>query len=253
MTNSIIKSSKLKGLLIKTVIILFWLAIWQLIYMILSKEILLVSPISVFKRIIELSQTKNFWLTIIFSVSRIMFGFFLGIIFGIIIGLISNKIKLIYELIYPIISIIRATPVASFIILALVFMKNDGITTFIVVIMVIPMSFEQTILAIKSIDKKLIEMLKVFKVPLKQKIKLLIIPSSKPYFVALLSMSLGFSWKAGIAAEVLALPDMSIGYAIYDAKIYLETVDLFAWTAVVITLSMIIEKLLLSIFERGRK
>ena len=52
-------------------------------------------------------------------------------------------------------------------------------------------------------------------------------------------------WKAGIAAEVLTVPPLSIGKNIFEAKLYLETTELFAWTLTVILLSLVIERILL--------
>ena len=48
----------------------------------------------------------------------------------------------------------------------------------------------------------------------------------------------------GVAAEVLCVPKLSIGTEIYYTKYYLEIPHLFAWTVVVVTLSLILEKLL---------
>jgi NitT/TauT family transport system permease protein len=52
---------------------------------------------------------------------------------------------------------------------------------------------------------------------------------------------MGVAWKAGIAAAAIALPAVSIGRQLMESKIYLETTDLFAWTSVVIVLSLILE------------
>ena len=38
------------------------------------------------------------------------------------------------------------------------------------------------------------------------------------------------AFKSGIAAEVIGVPDFSIGANLYEAKIYLDTASLFAWT-----------------------
>ena len=51
--------------------------------------------------------------------------------------------------------------------------------------------------------------------------------------------------KAGVAAEVIGLPNGSIGDALYRAKITLSTGELFAWTFVIILLSAAFEKLFL--------
>ena len=64
---------------------------------------------------------------------------------------------------------------------------------------------------------------------------------------------MGLAWKAGIAAEVLAHAANSIGGQIYDAKIYIETADLFAWTAVVILMSVLLEKLMVFVIQKVGK
>ena len=77
-----------------------------------------------------------------------------------------------------------------------------------------------------------------------------------PYFASACRTALGLAWKAGVAAEVLCLPEAAIGTQVYQAKIYLETPDLFAWTLVVLALSFALEGLLgklLSLLEgRGK-
>ena len=65
--------------------------------------------------------------------------------------------------------------------------------------------------------------------------------------------ALGLDWKAGVAAEVLCTPKFSVGKEMFDAKQILETTDLFAWTMVVILLSLILEKMLKYFLERGKR
>jgi NitT/TauT family transport system permease protein len=76
------------------------------------------------------------------------------------------------------------------------------------------------------------------------------LPSAVPYFLSAVRTSLGLAWKAGIAAEVLTSAKNSIGKEIFEAKQYMETVNLFAWTLVVIILSLVIEKLVLAMLDR---
>ena len=71
-----------------------------------------------------------------------------------------------------------------------------------------------------------------------------------PHFLSACRTSLGLAWKAGVAAEVLTVPVRSIGRMLYESKLYLETVDLFAWTVVVVACSLIIEKLLMAAIGR---
>ena len=53
-----------------------------------------------------------------------------------------------------------------------------------------------------------------------------------------------------MAAEVLSLPRPGIGTQINQAKQAFETADLFAWTAVVILLSLLMERGLTRLIQR---
>ena len=61
------------------------------------------------------------------------------------------------------------------------------------------------------------------------------------------------SWKSGAAAEVIGLPEHSIGEHLYMAKIYLETADLFAWTLVIVLVSLAFERAFLALLRRGAR
>jgi NitT/TauT family transport system permease protein len=143
-------------------------------------------------------------------------------------------------------SVVKATPVASFIMLALLWIDRDILPAFISVLMVLPVVVSNVYTGIKSTDKNLYEVTKVFRFGFYKKLRFLYFPTVRPYFLSACRSSLGLAWKAGIAAEVLAVPVLSIGKMIYESKLYLETTDLFAWTAVVVVLSVIID----AVFER---
>lgn len=76
------------------------------------------------------------------------------------------------------------------------------------------------------------------------------LPSLKPYLISTCTIGLGFAWKSGVAAEVIGLPAKTIGNQLYYAKVYLQTDELFAWTAAIIVLSIFLEKLLLKILKK---
>lgn len=226
----------------KVIMILLWLLLWQWAYIQIQKEILFVSPFDVLKTIVNLSAKKEFWNTIFYSLLRIMIGYFLGITAGIFGAIITFRIPFAYEFFSPAIGVIKATPVASFIILALLWMRTGIVPVFISFLMVFPIIWTNMIAGIKNTDNQLLEMAKVFQFSWWKKIKLIYIPSVFPYFMASCVVSLGLAWKSGIAAEVISNPKFSIGSQLYDSKIYLETAQLFAWTAIVILLSVLLEK-----------
>ena len=70
-----------------------------------------------------------------------------------------------------------------------------------------------------------------------------------PYISSALLSSIGLGWKAGIAAEVLCTPNVSIGTELFNAKTYFENIDVFAWTATVIVISLIFELVIMRLFK----
>ena len=188
--------------------VFFWITIWQFASMYLGQEILLASPVSVVRKLFELSFTGNFWQSVGFSFVRIVTGFLLAMFLGIFLAVLAYWSKTVEILIAPVIAVVKSTPVASFIILCLIWIPSRNLSVFISFLMVLP------------------------------------------YFLSACRLSLGMCWKAGVAAEVIGVSSGSIGEKLYNAKIYLNTPDLFAWTIVIIVISFVFEKCFLGIVSR---
>ena len=139
---------------------------------------------------------------------------------------------------------------ASFIILLFIWLSGAVIPSFIGMLIVIPVVCQNVYEALASVDESLLEAAQVYQLTKVQKIQFIYIPALRTYFLAAVKTSLGLSFKAGIAAEILCTPKFSIGKEIYGAKIYLNTVDVFAWTAVVIILSLIFELVFVKLLNK---
>jgi NitT/TauT family transport system permease protein len=226
----------------KLAVALFWLAVWQVAYRCTGQELVLVSPLASVSRLGELGRTLPFWRAVLASCGRILSGYLLAVVAGVMLAVATAASRLLYHLFSPLLGMIRATPVASFIILALVWLATGDIPIFISFLMVVPLIWANVHTGITNTDIRLLEMARVYRFSPARKIGYIYVPSVMPYFTAACSTGLGFAWKSGIAAEVIALPAFAIGKQIYNAKIYLETVDLFAWTIAVIFLSVLLER-----------
>lgn len=224
--------------------VLLWIAVWWIISAAVNKELLVPSPIVTAKRLFELVTAAAFWRSAGTSLLRILAGYFFGVILGTILAIGSSACELFNRLTSPLNTVIRATPVSSFIILALVWLKSGRVPSFIAFLMVTPIVWNQLKAGLKNANGELLEMTKCYKFSPIQSIRYFWLPTVMPQLISALTTSLGFAWKAGIAAEVLCTPRNSIGKEIYESKLYLETPDLFAWTIVVVIFSLIIEKLL---------
>ena len=235
----LIRSKPVKTLLA----VLFWLALWQLLSAAVGSALLLPAPLAVVQRLFELMGTAEFWYTVLLSLLRISAGIVSALVLGVITAVLTSRFVLLDALLSPVISVIKTTPVASFVILVLKWLRRDYV----------PVVWSNVSAGIKSTDRSFLELARVYDFSFIKTVRSIYFPSVLPYFRSACSSALGFGWKAGIAAEVLTVPGVSIGRMIYESKLYLQTTDLFAWTLCVILLSFLLEKLVLRLISGGRK
>lgn len=233
----------------KLLAIIFWLSLWQFAHTYVGEVILLPSPVNVIEKLYTMLFESQFWSAVMGSLARITIGFISACIVGIIISVLAYSFKLIKILIEPLMMIIKAIPVVSFVILALVWINSKNISVFISFLMVVPIIYTNVLKGLETMDEELLEMAAIFKVSNIKKALYIYIPSVMPFFVSGISIGIGFCWKSGIAAEVIGLPSNSIGENLYNAKIFLDTTSLFAWTAAMIIISIIYEKVIIKLIE----
>lgn len=238
---------------IKLWAVAFWLLVWQLGSMVLDRtmqvNLLLPSPVTALLRLGELALTAAFWQSVGQSFLRIIGGFLLSCFAAFLLAVPASRWNRVRELMGPLVATIKAVPVASFIILALFWLNSRSLALFISFLMVFPPVYLNVLEGIRQTDKRLLEMARVFRVPLWRRIRGIYLPAVMPYFRTAVSLGLGLCWKAGVAAEVIGLPTGSVGEQLYNAKVYFMTGDLFAWTAVIVVVSVLFEKLFLRLVD----
>lgn len=220
----------------------FWLLVWQGLSLLVDKPWLLASPLETISRLLTLSGKKVFWQSVGATGLRVLGGFLSALLLGILLATLSSRFALVRMLLAPLLGVVRATPVASFIILALIWLPTNRLPAFIAFLMVLPLSYSNLSAGLEALDRQLLEMADLFRMPRWRRLRLIYLPGLMPYLTAICTAGLGFAWKSVIAAEVIAHPALSIGKQIYSAKIYLEIADLFAWTLGVILISVVLER-----------
>jgi NitT/TauT family transport system permease protein len=233
----------------KVFAIAFALMVWQLLAAAIGKSILLVTPFEVMVRLTELIVTRDFLSSVMFSFVRIVSGYLLALAAGSALAALAGKYHMAEVLLWPFMTAIKSVPVASFIILCLIWLSSGSLGIFISFLMVLPIIYTNMLHGLRSTDSKMLEMAEIFNVTRLRRLKYIYLPQLKPYIVSACSVSIGLSWKAGIAAEVIGIPAGSIGERLYEAKIYLDSADLFAWTAVIVAVSVLFEKLFLHLVK----
>lgn len=234
----------------KACILLFWLMLWQLLALSVHNKILLVGPADTLRTLALLVLTLPFWRAVCFSFLRILAGFFLAFFAGLLTGFLALKSPLFADLLQPAIQFMKCIPVASFIILALIWAGSKNLSVFIAFLVVYPIIHINTLAGLSSADRELLDMARVFHVPLHRRIFFIYRHCLCPYLLSACQTALGMAFKSGIAAEVIGVPSGSIGEGLYQAKIYLSTADLFSWTLTIIVISAAFERLFLAFLKR---
>lgn len=227
----------------------FWTAVWYLAAVVMDNPLLLPTPLQVLRCLGDMAVTAVFWQTAAVSIGRILLGVMAAVLLGTVLAVLTCKSSLLNTLIAPAMTAMQATPVASFTILVLIWVERDYVPVLICAMMGLPIVWNSVSSGIRMTDPQLLEMAKVYRLPKLHILRRIWVPSVMPFFRTACSSALGLGWKAGIAAEVLTVPRRSIGRMISESKLYLLTEELFAWTLAVITLSLLLQKIMLRLLE----
>ena len=227
----------------KLLAVIFALCLWQLAAMTIDSKILLVSPVEVAVRLTTIWQTEGFWTSIWFSFYHIAGGFFLALFLGIALAALAGRFRRIETLLWPFLVTIKTVPVASFVVICLIWLSAEKLSVFISFLIVLPVVYGNVLEGIKSEDKLMLEVGTVFRMPLLRRLLYIHLPQLKPFIMSACATALGMAWKAGVAAEIIGTPDGSIGKQLFYSKIYLDTDDLLCWTVIIVIVSVLFEKL----------
>ena len=231
-------------------IILFWLVLWEIADQVIDNRIILSGPVHILASLAEQVQQADFWVICGASFLRIAVGFILSFVAGFVLALVCYKYKLLRDFLEPIIVMLKTVPMISFVIMLLIWVGNQALTIYLSFLIVLPIIYTNTLQGLRNVDPQLLEVAQVFHMAPWKKFMFIYRPAFMPFVLSASKLALGMSWKSGIMAEVIGTPKPSIGREMYAAKSYLQTSDLFAWTVVVVILSVIFEKVFMFLLRQ---
>ncbi len=251
--KGLLKSRPAAAVLTAVLTATLWFGIWALAAYRVGYDFILPSPLSVLKKLFEIITEKGFFVTVALSLIRVLFGFLLGALAGLAGAFLSYLLLPLRIFLAPLIRIVRATPVASFILIAVLWIPSGTVPIFIAFLMVFPIVYSNVLTGLENVDAKLLEATQIYRFSLRKRITLLYIPSALPYFASAALTSLGLAWKSSVAAEVLCVTKSSVGEKLYLSNLYLESAELLAWTVTVVLLSVGMEALVKLIAVKVKK
>lgn len=223
-------------------IVLFWLVTWEIADRVINNRIILSGPIHIVQALVAQAGEADFWMICGASFLRIAVGFILSFAVGFLLALVCHRFQIIRDFLEPIIVMLKTVPMISFVIMLLIWVGNQALTVYLSFLIVLPIIYTNTLQGLETVNPEMLEMAKIFHLAPWKKFLYVYRPAFMPFVRSGCRLALGMSWKSGIMAEVIGTPKPSIGREMYAAKSYLQTADLFAWTVVVVILSVVFEK-----------
>ncbi|MBK5263180.1 MAG: ABC transporter permease subunit [Peptostreptococcaceae bacterium] len=250
MIISILKeSSKTKSALI----LIFWLLVWQIVYVIIGKDVIVPSPADTFVTLSQLLMTQGFYQDVSATMSRVIAGIIISFAAGLGTAIAAHLLFIVKDIMGFAVNILKSTPVMAVIIFALLWLPSGNVPIFVCFLMCYPIVYTNILTGVESLSKDYIEMSQIYRIRKRDLVRSIYIPFVAPHIKAALSLTTGLSWKTVVAAEVLASPTFSMGYNLLNAKVYLDTESLFAWIIAIVALSMAFEKIVNGILHKGKK
>ena len=228
----------------------FWLAVWEILAIVIGKEVLFASPLSVFRKLCGLLKDVSFYRDIVNSLVNILEGFLGALIVACMLSIFSLAVPAVYDVLSPFFSFVKATPVASFILIAFLVFGSQRLSVFISFLMALPVLYGNLTDGLRSVPSKELDAARVFNMRKTTRLRYIYLPAAVPYFLSGCTVSLGLSWKAGVAAEVIGLARFSLGERLYNAKLFLDTSEVFATTVVIVLMSWLTERLIVYFLKR---
>ena len=179
--------------------------------MAVDNGILLAGPLETAQRLVSLLGEGGFFLTVGKSLLRMAIGFTAGFLAAVLLAAGSRRFPLLEEALAPVTALLKAVPVASFVVLLLVWWGSSFLAVAVCFLVVLPNLYVNTLEGLKSADSRMLEMARVFRMPVWNRFFYIYRPALRPFLDSGMKISLGMCWKSGVAAEVIGMPDFSIG------------------------------------------
>ncbi len=236
--NSIVRSA-LQTLAAIAVLI----GIWGVAYLAAGNELLLPSFFDCVKAAGQALGQKSFWIGFSSTLLRVLIAFLISASLAVVFAVISYLLPVFGGIFSKITAALRTLPTLAITLILLVWTNATVAPVAVAFLSLFPMLYAGYFAALAEVDAGLIEMSKVYRVPLKSRIFRLYLPSIAPYALRESTAAVSFALKLVVSAEVLANTYKSLGGLMQEAKLYYEMPTLFALVALTFLTGLCLEGL----------
>lgn len=225
--------------------ILIWslyFALWQGIAMVVNQAVILPSFTDVFVRLIQHLSQSTLYINLFYTLFRVIIGTVIAFVLSLSFALLSYDFKWIKQALNPLILISKTIPNITYILLVLIWFSRELSVLFVTILILFPVLYNQISISLMEINPELLELLKLYPETYYYRLIKVILPLIKISLFEGIKGALSLGFKVGVMAEILGQVQPGLGYLMHIARMNFETVDLFAYTAIMIIVVILIEK-----------
>ncbi|MFA7565709.1 MAG: ATP-binding cassette domain-containing protein [Alkalispirochaeta sp.] len=220
------------------------LLLWWAGAHILGIPLILPPPGVVFRETLLVLGTPSFLRQAGFTALRALGALTVSAVCAVPLGMAAGRNGRLHLLVAPTVTIVRAVPFISVILLSVIWFSSGTVPVFVAVLMVFPLLYQGGYTGVRSVDTRLEEMTRLFQCGALRRVRHLWLPGAMPTILGSLRASGGIAWKVTVAAEVLSVPRSGIGTGMGEARLFLETELVLAWTVVLILLASVTDRVI---------
>ena len=217
---------------------------WWLVSLAVGLPVILPPPPAVLLSVLRELGSPAFLSAVAVTALRAVLTLVISVLVAIPLGMLAARQLLWERLLRPFMTTVRSVPFISVILLAMVWFTSGRVPLFVALLMVLPLVYESARSGVAGIDAHLFRLFNVHGITGAARVAHLLLPGARTALNGGLRSANGIAWKVTVAAEVISNPRSGIGVQMGEARLFLETERLLAWTLVLIVLSTLSERLI---------
>ena len=175
-------------------------------------------PSVIYRTFVELAAAGELQRHVLVTTRRVAAGFAIGVFTGTLVGAIAGYSMLTRRLIDPTMQALRAIPSIAWVpLFVLWFGIFEGSKITLISVGVFFPVYLGVMSAIMSVDRKLIEVGRIFRLSSAAMVRRILLPAILPQYVIALRSGLGLGWMFVVAAELLGASE-GLGYLLIDGQ-----------------------------------
>lgn len=241
---------KLNFLYSLAAIALMWV-VWLIAAAAVKNEYLIAPVGASVKEFFGLFASSEFWRALGHTLLRTVVAFVISFVLALACACLAAAFKPFAAFMRPVAAFFRTLPTMAVLLLILVWLTPRTAPVAVALLVTFPMTYSQLCDGVAGVDGELLQMAKVYGLPMRRRLACIYVPHLAPLALAQTGANLSFGLKLIISAEVMASTRTALGGMLTQAQAYINLPKMAALTLVAVVSGVLIELVFRVIAEKA--